>query len=76
MNEEELCELILENAHVLECFDCGEPLESKTNHAKNNDVVAVLHIDIGEHNYPHSPDEPAPAYFECLECYEHGRKPI
>jgi len=72
MNEEDLCELILENAHILTCFNCGETLESKTTRA-NDTAVAVLHIDPGEMNYPREPDIPSSAYFECMECYR-GKK--
>ena len=77
MTEEDLCELILENAHILTCFNCGELLESKIAYAKrsnklddNQTAVAILHADPGESNYPREPDVPASAYFECLECYE------
>ena len=74
MNEEDLCELILENTHVLTCFDCGGTLESQTSVIPNDTRVGILHIDPGEKNYPREPDIPASAYFECMQCY--GRERI
>ena len=73
MNEEELCELILENAHVLTCFNCGETLELQTSVIPNDERIGILHIDRGEKNYPHEPDTPALVYFECMQCYERER---
>ena len=73
MNEEYLCELILENAHVLTCFNCGETLELQTSVIPNDTRVGILHIDPGEKNYPREPDIPASAYFECMQCYERER---
>ena len=70
MNEEDISDMILENAHVLTCFNCGELLEQKATSVNNNTTVAVLHIDPGELNYPHEPDVPASVYFECMECHE------
>ena len=70
MKEEDLCELILENAHVLTCFNCGETLELQTSVIPNDTRVGILHIDQGEMNYPREPDIPASAYFECMQCYE------
>jgi hypothetical protein len=70
MTEEDLCELILENAHFLTCFNCGGTLESQTSGIANDTRVGILHIDPREVNYPREPDMPASAYFECLECYE------
>jgi len=67
-DETGLCELILENKHLLTCFNCGETLESKTTHA-NDTAVAVLHIDPGGIRYPREQDIPASAYFECMKCY-------
>jgi hypothetical protein len=72
MKEEELCELILENVHVLTCFNCGKTLESTMCLAKWSDEVAVLNIDPGESNYPHEPDISASAFFECMECNRYG----
>ena len=63
-------ETILENAHVLTCFNCGETLESQTSGIANDTRAGILHIDPGEHNYPGEPDIPASAYFECIKCYE------
>ena len=70
MNEADLCELILENTHLLKCFECGATLESKMNHATNKTAVGILHIDPGESNYPREPDISASAYFECMDCHE------
>ena len=73
MNEEELCELILDNVQVLTCFNCGETLTSQRSVIPNDERVGILHIDPGEKNYPHEPDIPALAYFECMQCYERER---
>lgn len=72
MNEEDLCELILENAHILTCFNCGETLESQTTGIANDTRAGVLHIDPGEMNYLHEADVPASAYFECVKCLDDG----
>lgn len=72
MKEEELCELILENAHVLTCFNCGKTLESQTSGIANDTTVGVLHIEPGECNYPYEPDAPPSLYFECVNCFYSG----
>ena len=72
MREEDLCELILENAHVITCFNCGEMLESQTSIVANNTMTGILHIEPGERNYPYEPDTPPSAFFECVECNHYG----
>ena len=56
------------NAHLLTCYNCGETLARKSHWHWHSDHVGVLHIDPGSNNYPREPDEPAQAYFECMEC--------
>ena len=63
-DESELCDLILRNAHLLTCYNCGAKLSDKVR----GDQVGMLRIDPGSNNYPREPDEPAVAYFECIEC--------
>lgn len=72
LTEEELCELILENAHVLTCFTCGKTLESQTSGVENDTVFGIMHVDQGESNHPRGPDVRASAYFECTECHYDG----
>lgn len=64
--EGDLCDLILRHAHLLTCYNCGAKLSDKVQ--VNDDRVGVLRIDPGRNNYPREPDEPAVAYFECIEC--------
>lgn len=65
MNEELLLNVILDNAHKLTCFNCGEELTPDII----TGAIGVIHIDPGEHNYPHSPDIPAEAYVVCMKCH-------
>ncbi len=67
LDEGDLCDYILRHAHLLTCYNCGEKLSDKLPTA-SDDRVGVLHIDPGQSNYPREPDEPAVAYFECIEC--------
>lgn len=67
-DEGDLDDIILRHAHLLTCCNCGEKLQDKV--CLKDDVVGVLHIDPGRSNYPREPDEPAEAYFECVECSE------
>lgn len=67
-DEEEVCDIILQNVDLLTCINCGAKLSDKVR--LKDDVVGVLHIDPGSSNYPREPDEPAAAYFECAECSE------
>ena len=66
-DEGELCDLILRHADLLTCYNCGDKLSDKVQ-VGNDDKVGVLRIDPGSNNYPREPDEPAVAYFECIEC--------
>ncbi len=66
-DEGELCDLILQYAHLPTCYNCGAKLSDKVQQV-NDDRVGVLHIDPGRNNYPREPDEPAVAYFECIDC--------
>ena len=68
MNEEDICELILKNAHVLTCYNCGETLRAQSRTLDT--AIGVLHIDPGEMNYPREPDVPASAFFECMQCHK------
>jgi len=65
-DEADLCDHILRGAHMLTCYNCGATLRSKAY--RKDDKVGVLRIDPGSNNYPIEPDEPAVAYFECIEC--------
>jgi len=65
-DEADLCDHILRGAHMLTCYNCGATLRSKAY--RKDDKVGVLRIDPGSNNYPREPDEPAVAYFECIEC--------
>ncbi len=69
IDEADICDILLRHAHLLTCSNCGEKLEEQAKFRKG-DKVAVLHIDPGCCNYPVEPDEPATAYFECIECAE------
>jgi len=71
-DEADLCDHILRGAHMLTCYNCGATLRSKTY--RKDDKVGVLRIDPGSNNYPIEPDEPAVAYFECIECAEQKSK--
>ena len=66
-DEGELCDIILRHADLLTCYNCGDKLSDKVQ-VGNDDKVGVLRIDPGSNNYPREPDEPAQAYFECMEC--------
>jgi hypothetical protein len=66
-DEGQLLDVILDNAELLTCYNCGEII---TNVAHRGGNVAVLNIDPGENNYPHSPDEPASAAFTCFKCFD------
>ena len=70
-DEGELCELILRHADLLTCYNCGAKLSDKV---RRGDQVGMLRIDPGSNNYPIEPDEPAVAYFECVECAEQKSK--
>jgi hypothetical protein len=67
-DEGDLCALILRHADKLTCYNCGENLAEAYSAGATGDKVGVLHIDPGRNNYPRDPDEPAEAYFECMEC--------
>ena len=68
-DEGELSDIILENFHLLTCFNCGEKLEDvKSDYRTGSEEAGVLCIDPGRINYPREPDEPAQAYFECMDC--------
>ena len=70
-DEGELSDIILQNANLLTCFNCGRTLDDvHSQHKGRAEDVGVLCIDPGSNNYPHEPDEPAQAYFECMECRE------
>lgn len=71
-DEGDLCALILRHVHLLTCYNCGEKLQDKVR--LKDDVVGVMHIDPGRSNYPREPDEPAAAYFECIECVDEPKK--
>ncbi len=70
-DEGELADIILRNAHLLTCYNCGEKLEDVHSKRRGRtEDVGVLCIDPGCNNYPREPDEPAQAYFECMGCRE------
>ena len=71
-DEADLCDHILRGAHLLTCYNCGAKLSNKL--PISDDRVGVLRIDHGSNNYPIEPDEPAVAYFECIECAEQKSK--
>jgi hypothetical protein len=74
-DEGELSDIILENFHLLTCFNCGEKLgDVKSNYRTGGEEAGVLCIDPGSINYPREPDEPAAAYFECVECQNNRKK--
>ncbi len=51
------------------CCNCGKKLSENCNHGAEIEI-GVLRIENGSNNYPIEPDEPARAYFECIECRE------
>lgn len=60
-----ILDLVLWNfEHNLECASCGDKL------SHNGNYQFITHIDPGERNYPHSPDEPASAMFVCDSCHD------
>lgn len=68
-DEGELSDIILENFHLLTCYNCGEKLgDVKSDYRGGSEEAGVLCIDPGSINYPREPDEPAAAYFECMDC--------
>lgn len=70
-DEGELADIILRNAHLLTCFNCGEKLEDIHSKGRGRtEDIGILCIDPGRDNYPREPDEPAEAYFECMKCRE------
>lgn len=52
---------IMDNAELLTCVNCGERITEVVSHHGD---VAVLNIDPGECNYPHS------AAFTCFKCFD------
>ncbi len=68
-DEGELSDIILSNIHLLTCFNCGKALKDvPSRHRVGVEEAGVLCIDPGRINYPREPDEPAQAYFECMDC--------
>jgi len=68
-DEGELSDIILRNIHLLSCFNCGKALKDvPSRHRVGVEEAGVLCIDPGRINYPREPDEPAQAYFECMDC--------
>jgi len=68
-DEGELSDIILSNIHLLTCSNCGKVLKDvPSRHRVGVEEAGVLCIDPGRINYPHEPDEPAQAYFECMDC--------
>jgi hypothetical protein len=68
-DEGELSDIILENFQLLACFNCGEKLgDVKSEYRAGSEEAGVLCIEPGSINYPREPDEPAQAYFECMDC--------
>ena len=65
-DEGQLLNVILDNAELLTCYNCGERIAETS---RGGDV-AVLNMDPGESNYPNSPDEPASAAFTCIKCFD------
>jgi len=69
-DEGELSDIILSNIHLLTCFNCGKALKDvPSRHRVGVEEAGVLCIDPGRINYPREPDEPAHAYFECMDCW-------
>jgi hypothetical protein len=65
--EGQLLDVILDNVELLTCYNCGEKITDGISHGGD---VAVLNLDPGENNYPHSPDEPASVAFTCFHCFD------
>lgn len=68
MNEDELCDIILDNINVMTCIDCGESLESQISGADNDTRIGVLHIYPTESDRAQYPDVPPSVFFECVKC--------
>jgi len=74
IDEDCICDLVLDNVHLLTCFDCGKTLVSQSNEfTEDNDMIGIIHLNTGEHNYPFGPEIPASVYFECMTCYNEYR---
>ena len=70
-DEGELSDIILSNIHLLTCLNCGKALKDvPSRHRVGVEEAGVSCIDPGRINYPREPDEPARAYFECMDCRE------
>jgi len=73
-DEGELSDIILSNIHLLTCSNCGKVLKNvPSRHRVGVEEAGVLCIDPGRINYPREPDEPAQAYFECMDCMGYTR---